>query len=198
MKNILELPKGGGHLLLSCSRLQMQTVPVHLKKKEFLFFRRVSPCVHGCCRVLSCQCLWKPECQGFGEPRCLLRESPERNLTEKSHKTSFKEQAEIACLSSTASLSTPPPTTTYPPPTLSPAPSSGALSCLIHIRWRRTGWEWQHLQANLLRGSTDVYIWWTVSGRGGGGFLSLHTPGSVPSSLCFSLHGSCSRPPASQ
>lgn len=64
--------------------------------------------------------------------------------------------------------------TDTPPP---PSPlSSGTLSCLIHIRWRHTGWEWQHLRANLLRGFMDVYIWWTVSGRegGGGGVVPRH------------------------
>lgn len=140
------------------------------EKKEFLFFR-VYTDASVSCHVSASGSL---NVTGPGERRCLLRASLERNLTEKSHKTSFKEQAEIACLSSSASLSH-----RHPPP--HPL-SYGTLSCLIHIRWRHTGWEWQHLRANLLRGSMDVYIWRTVSGREGWGGLSQDTSGSAPSS----------------
>lgn len=70
-------------------------------KKEFLFFRVYTGAAVSC-HVSASGSL---NVTGWGERRCLLGASPERNLTEKSHKTSFKEQAEIACLSSSASLS---------------------------------------------------------------------------------------------
>lgn len=83
------------------------------EKPEFLFFRVYTEAAVSC-HVSASGSL---NVTGSGERRCLLRASLERNLTEKSHKTSFKEQAEIACLSSSASLShrhPPPPHLTLP------------------------------------------------------------------------------------
>lgn len=71
------------------------------EKREFLFFRVYTDAAVSC-HVSASGSL---NVTGSGERRCLPRASLERNLTGKSHKTSFKEQAEIACLSSSASLS---------------------------------------------------------------------------------------------
>lgn len=91
------------------------------EKPEFLFFRVYTEAAVSC-HVSASGSL---NVTGSGERRCLLRASLERNLTEKSHKTSFKEQAEIACLSSSASLSHrhPPPTSLHPPSHLEPSPA---------------------------------------------------------------------------
>lgn len=85
--------------------------------------------------------------------------SLERDLTEKSHKTSFKGHTEIACLSSTTSFL--------------PHPNPPLLLGFIHTSDGRDGGtllgcrEWVHLQAIPLRESKIASIWIDCQWPGG-------------------------------
>jgi len=103
-------------------------------------------------------------------PPPLSRVSLERDLTEKSHKTSFKGHNEIACLSSTTSsfLSLPHLTPLPPPP---PPPP------LLLV----------HLQAIPLRVCKIASIWMDCQRPGGGGSSQDGPSTTVPTSLWFLL-----------
>lgn len=105
--------------------------------------------------------------------------SPERDLTEKSHKTSFKGHTKIACLSCTTSSSRlPPPTSLHSLPPL--------LLRFIHTSdggERGTlagGREWVHLQAVPLRGCEITSIWMGLSVAKGGGSSPQTAPAPCP------------------
>lgn len=146
--------------------------PTHLKE-GLLFSRRG----HGCCRVLSCHSSGSLNVTGLGARRCFLPASPERNLTEESHKTSFKEQAEIACLSSGASLSHPATHLPTQPPTLPPPCWSPLLLNPHQMEAHEQGMA--TLASQSLEGLHGRLHLVDSVGGGGGGTLPVAQPSSL-------------------